>query len=93
MHIDPVADVDHDEIQQLPSRAQLLFNLYSVWETVEDSDQIKNIYMHYLTDQVEIDVILPLDYGCDRHHSLAQQLKQKALTLDYVGKINIYYAP
>ena len=57
------------------------------------SDQIQNIFMHYLSDQVEIDVILPLDYGCDRHHSLAQQLKQKALTLDYVGKINIYYAP
>ena len=93
VHIDPVAEVDHDEIQQLPSRAEVLFNLYSVWETIDDSDQIKNIYMHYLTDQIEIDVILPLDYGCDGRHSLTQQLRERALTLDYVGKVNIYYAP
>ncbi|MDJ0834299.1 MAG: cation diffusion facilitator family transporter [Gammaproteobacteria bacterium] len=93
VHIDPVADSDHHEIQQLPSRAQLLFNLYSAWETLDDSDQIRNIHLHYLTDQVEIDVILPLDHGCDRHNSLARQIQQSVQHLDYVGKVNIYYAP
>ncbi len=93
VHIDPVADSDHHEIQQLPSRAELLFNLYSVWETLEDSDQIKNIYLHYLSGQVEIDVILPLDYGCGKNQVLAQQLQQTTQNLDYVGKVNVYYAP
>ena len=93
VHIDPVADSDHHEIQQLPSRAELLFNLYSVWETLEDSNQIRNIYLHYLTGQVEIDVLLPLDYGCDSGNSLAQQIQQSAKNLAYVGKVNIYYAP
>ncbi len=93
VHIDPVADHDHQQIQQLPSRAELLFNLYSAWETLEDSDQIKNIFLHYLTGQVEIDVLLPLDYGCDKNKQLAKQLRETAQNLDYVGKVNIYYAP
>lgn len=93
VHVDPVKETEHQAILNLPSRSELLFSLYSAWESLEDSDQIRNIHLHYLTSQVEIDVILPLDLGCNDEHKLAQRIYQRARNIPYVGKINIYYAP
>lgn len=93
VHIDPVAETDHDSILQLPSRAELLFKLYSAWESLENSEHIQNIHLHYLTQQIEVDVILPLKLGCGNEHKLAKELYEKAHSIPYVGKINIYYAP
>jgi len=93
VHIDPLAETDHESILQLPSRAELLFKLYSVWESLENSEHIKNIHLHYLTRQIEVDVILPLKFGCNNKHQLAEQLYEKASSIPFVGKINIYYAP
>ncbi len=93
VHIDPVAETEHKFILQLPKRSELLFNLYSAWESVENSEQIHNIHLHYLTRQIEIDIILPLKFGCDNELKLAQQLYEKAQKIPFVGKINIYYAP
>ena len=93
VHIDPVAEIDHDLILQLPSRAKLLFNLYSSWESIEDSDKIKNIRLHYLTQQIEVDIILPLELGCENGHPLEHALHENTKSIPFVGKVNIYYAP
>lgn len=93
VHIDPLAETEHDFILQLPKRSELLFNLYSVWENLENSEHIQNIHLHYLTRQIEVDVILPLKFGCDDQNKLAKQLYEKAHNIPFVGKINIYYAP
>lgn len=93
VHIDPVAETEHDSILRLPSRAELLFNLYSVLESVPNSEKIQNIHLHYLTDRIEVDVILPLDLGCNQQSSLASQIFQLAANIPFVGKVNIYYAP
>lgn len=93
VHIDPVAEVDHDLILQLPNRAKLLFNLYSSWESIEDSDRIKNIHLHYLTHQIEVDIILPLELGCANGHPLEHALYESTQSIPFVGKVNIYYAP
>lgn len=93
VHIDPVAESDHDDIMKLPSRAELLFSLYSAWESIDGSDKIQNIHLHYLTNQVEIDVILPLDTIDSKLSNLANQLHDKATDIPYIGQINVYYAP
>ena len=93
VHIDPVAETEHEFILQLPRRSELLFKLYSVWESLENSEHIVNIHLHYLTRQIEVDIILPLKFGCDDEHKLAQQLYEKANNIPFVGQINIYYAP
>ncbi|MCK4710159.1 MAG: cation transporter [Gammaproteobacteria bacterium] len=93
VHIDPVAETEHEFILQLPRRSELLFKLYSVWESLENSEQILNIHLHYLTRQIEVDIILPLKFGCDDERKLAKQLYEKAHNIPFVGKINIYYAP
>jgi len=93
VHIDPVAESDHDSILKLPSRSELLFSLYSAWESVEGAEQIRNIHLHYLTHQVEIDVIFPLDNAGDNFSKLTEQIHRRAANIPYVGQINIYYAP
>lgn len=93
VHVDPVAETEHESILKLPRRSELLFNLYSAWESLDNSEQIQNIHLHYLTSQIEVDIILPLKFGCDNNLQLAQQLYNKACKIPFVGKINIYYAP
>lgn len=93
VHIDPVAETDHDTLLELPKRSELLFNLYSAWESLEDSANIKNIHLHYLESQVEVDIILPLAYGCNPHNQLAENLLKRASDIHHIGQINIYYAP
>jgi len=93
VHIDPVAETEHEYILQLPRRSELLFNLYSAWESLENSEKIKNIHLHYLTRQIEVDIILPLEFGCDKENKLASELYQKARSIPFVGDINIYYVP
>jgi cation diffusion facilitator family transporter len=93
VHIDPVSESDHRDILLLPSRSELLFSLYSAWENLAGSERILNIHLHYLTDQVEIDIILPLELGCQSHNPLARELYEKARNIPKLGKINVYYAP
>ncbi len=93
VHIDPVAHDQHDDIEQLPSRAEVLFSLYSVWESVQDSDKILNIRLHYLGDEIEIEIILPLAFASEAEQTLASNLNHAACQLKYIGKVNIYYAP
>ncbi len=92
VHVDPVADIEHEYILQLPRRSELLFKLYSVWESLENSENILNIHLHYLTRQIEVDIILPLKFGCADENILAKQLYDKASEIPFIGKINIYYA-
>lgn len=93
VHIDPVAETEHEALLQLPKRSELLFSLYSVWEGLENAEHIQNIHLHYLTRQIEIDVILPLRFGCSNQNILATEVREKAQSIPYVGKVNIYYAP
>ena len=93
VHIDPVDESGHDDILKLPTRSELLFSLYSAWESIDGSDKIKNIHLHYLEQQVEIDIILPLENIDNTLERLASQLHNKASDIPHIGKINIYYAP
>lgn len=93
VHIDPVTETEHNSILNLPNRAELLFSLYSAWEGIESADKILNIHLHYLTHQVEVDVILPLESTTFNKNDLAQKLYERTRNIPHIGKINIYYAP
>lgn len=92
VHIDPLADTDHSSLLDLPSRAELLFSLYSAWESIPGSEKISNIHLHYLTDQIEIDIILPLKERMTGNNDLARHLRESVRNISHIGKINIYYA-
>jgi cation diffusion facilitator family transporter len=92
VHIDPLSDNDHSKLMQLPNRARLLFSLYSAWEELEGAENIRNIHLHYLTDQIEVDVILPLTDTAGANNDLAQRLTDSIRQFPYIGKINVYYS-
>ena len=92
VHIDPLADTDHSNLLDLPNRAELLFSLYSAWESIEGSEKISNIHLHYLTDEIEIDIILPLKDRLSGNNELARRLRERIHDTSHIGKINIYYA-
>lgn len=93
IHIDPYGEEDaHHQISQLPPRSKLLFNLYSAWSKVEESDNIKNINIHYHSNSIEVDIILPMSFASDEHREDIQNLKEITLSNDYIEKINIYFA-
>jgi cation diffusion facilitator family transporter len=92
VHIDPLSDNDHSKLMKLPNRARLLFSLYSAWEELEGAENIRNIHLHYLTDQIEVDVILPLTDTAGANNDLAQRLTDSIRQFPYIGKINVYYS-
>jgi len=91
IHIDPLTESDHDIIRNLPGRGEILFKLFSVWEGITNADKICNIHLHYLKNQIEIDIILPLEFALDKTSIIQQELKQKTSQIANIGKINIYY--
>ena len=90
VHVDPVNAEDHDDILKLPDRAEVLFNLYSAWEDLPDAHRICNIHLHYLTSKIDIDLILPLEFGCN-NSALPRELRERIEHIPYIGTLNIYY--
>ncbi len=92
VHVDPFGDDDrHHTMHQLPSRLELLLKLYDVWSSVHNSEAIKNVNIHYLSDSIEIDLILPLELSQSNHQQTIQSLQQSTLAIPMVEKLNIYY--
>ena len=69
----------------------MLFNLYSAWENLPDAHRICNIHLHYLTSKIDIDLILPLEFGCN-NSTLPRELHERIAHIPYIGTLNIYYA-
>lgn len=93
IHIDPYGeDGSHPSTQQLPSREDLLISLYEAWSTIHDSDILKNINIHYRSNSIEIDLILPLELVEKDNKSLISDLKTSTLSIPLIDKLNIYFA-
>lgn len=91
VHIDPVDDEEHATIGQLPNRAEVLFNLYSAWETIKHSDRISNIRLHYLGSTIEIEILLPLEFARQDQSHLGRELRAAALRVPRIGKVVLHY--
>lgn len=92
IHIDPYGEDDiHQAMQQLPSRSELLLELYNVWSNINNSDEIKNVNIHYLSDAIEIDLILPISLAQKNQQQSIETLKEAALAIPVVTKLHIYY--
>lgn len=93
IHIDPYGEDDiHEKMYQYPARTELLFQLYSAWSDIHNSDSIKNVNIHYHSDAIEIDIILSLDLLQQDAESTISEFEKSALTLPSVNKLNIYFA-
>lgn len=93
IHIDPEDD-DEDAPHQhaLPTRSKLLFELYSSWEPIQDSELIQNVHLHYLNGQIDLDIILPYRFGQSEGQSLREALRNSVESIDYIGRLSILFA-
>jgi hypothetical protein len=91
IHVDPLTEVGHDWVTDLPSRHEILDQLIRQWARVECSARIKSIQLHYLNNLVEIDLILPLTLANSNYQQKIDELIAEAAKIKYVGQINVYF--
>lgn len=91
VHIDP--EDDDNVCLTLPLRQKVLHDLKTRWQPLIDSAQIKAVNLHYLEGQIDLEVILPLDWvdNAQAARELKQQLRTAAADCEYLGAINVYF--
>jgi cation diffusion facilitator family transporter len=92
IHIDPLDDqIRESVLARLPERQQIEQDLAAAWSGVTESEMIQKTKLHYLDTLIEIDLVLPANMCTQAHQGGIERLRQGASSLDYVGKVNIYY--
>jgi len=92
IHIDPLDDqIRESVLARLPQRQQIEQDLAAAWSGVTESEMIQKTRLHYLDTLIEIDLVLPANLCTTAHQGGIERLRQGASSLDYVGKVNIYY--
>lgn len=92
IHIDPLDDkIRESVLARLPERQQIEQDLAAAWGGVSESEKIRQTKLHYLDTLIEIDLVLPASMCSPAHQPGIERLRDGASSLDYVGKVNIYY--
>ena len=92
IHIDPLDDAIKDSVlAKLPERSSIEQDLEKAWSGIDESEQIIQIKLHYLDKLIEIDLVLPASMCTPEHQFAINRLQDSTASLDYVGKVNIYY--
>ncbi len=93
IHIDPLDDdVKESVLARLPERDSIEADLARAWDGIPEREQVRQIKLHYLEHQIEIDLVLPVSMSLAGTSSALERLRNAAAALDYVGRVNIYYA-
>ena len=92
IHIDPLDDAVKDSVlAKLPERDTIEKDLQHAWDKLPAHTQIIQTKLHYLDKLIEIDLVLPVSMCTPGHAANIDKLQDAAASLDYVGKVNIYY--
>jgi cation diffusion facilitator family transporter len=92
IHIDPLDDqIRESVLARLPERQQIEQDLTAAWSGVTESEMIQKTKLHYLDTLIEIDLVLPASMHTQAHQDGIERLRLGASSLDYIGKVNIYY--
>lgn len=92
IHIDPLDDgIKESVLAKLPERNAIEQDLARVWRGIAESEQVSQIKLHYLDRLIEIDLVLPGGLCNSEHQAAIEKLQNSTGSLDYIGKVNIYY--
>ena len=92
IHIDPLDDaVKESVLAKLPEREAIEQDLQQAWDGLSESTQIIQTKLHYLDRLIEVDLVLPASMCTPEHATGIGRLQEAANSLDYIGKVNIYY--
>jgi len=92
IHIDPLDDaIKESVLAGLPERSVIEADLQQAWEGIAESARVEQIKLHYLDKLIEIDLILPAAMCTPEHETGISELRGSTGSLDYIGKVNVYY--
>jgi cation diffusion facilitator family transporter len=92
IHIDPLDDtIKESVLAGLPERSVIEADLQQAWEGIAESARVEQIKLHYLDKLIEIDLILPVAMCTPEHETGISELRGSTGSLDYIGKVNVYY--
>ena len=92
IHIDPLDDeIRESMLARLPERQVIEQDLARAWADIPESEHVLKTKLHYLDKLIEVDLILPASMCSAQHQAGIERLKQGASTLDYIGRVNIYF--
>jgi cation diffusion facilitator family transporter len=92
IHIDPLDDaIKESVLAGLPQRSVIEADLQRAWEGIGEREQVVQTKLHYLDRLIEVDLVLPASMCTPDHAAGIGKLQDGAASLDYIGKVNIYY--
>jgi len=87
VHIDPEEDIEHGNIPALPIRSKVEEVLYSRWQPVLDKALVKRLDLHYLQNQIEVDLYLDIHLI---NNELEVSLKDLLKGVPWFKKLTVY---
>jgi len=94
VHIDPEDDEVPEYNKNLPDRVALIQQLHTIWADIPQIDQyIDQINLHYLDDQIHIELLLPLAHfdQVQDAKELTADIKQPIQGLDFIASIKVNF--
>ncbi len=93
VHIDPEDDEDCGASLDLPSRPEVLEQLETAWKDILPPDKIDNITLHYVNDQIHVEVWLSLNAvgSLTDTRRIADALSQALKAHDAVGNLEVLF--
>lgn len=86
IHIDPEDDEVFIPTSHLPLRATVLQDLRRVWQDELELIDMEKIVLHYLDGKVHVELFCKTGHTSD----LSEKLRDKAGSLEYTGRIDLY---
>ena len=93
VHIDPENDEDVPPCDGLPLRNEVIDHLQKVWGGVDCVNEKAEIALHYLSGQIDVDLLLPLECFSSASASaeLKKRLEEKVSGDERFNKIELLY--
>ena len=91
IHVDPLSESSHEPIQALPSRPQVKADLQQAWQGETLADHVLFIGLHYLSADIEVDLVFPLDYFPLLESGELERIRTIAGEIPYIGKVNMFF--
>lgn len=93
VHIDPEDDEDAPTCRGLPLRAEALNALEQAWGETDALPAQREVRLHYLAGNIEVELVLPLASYVDEHATAQMQrtLEEAAKGLPWFRRLRILY--
>lgn len=93
VHVDPEDDRSGVASSTVPMRGEMLRRLHAHWETINGSDDIQGVALHYSAGKVRVEVYVSLDTVADLQEArqFAQEISTAGSVDEYVSEVRVLF--